>query len=62
VGSSSEMGASSTLPWIKRSSRKKELVAASHALAVSHVSGAARTATGLVPVATLVPGLPASFC
>lgn len=38
VGISSEMGASSTLPWINRSSRKKELVAASHAPVVSHVS------------------------
>jgi hypothetical protein len=32
------MGASPTLPWIKRTSRKKELRAASHVLTVSHVS------------------------
>jgi hypothetical protein len=61
VGSSSEMGASSTIPWIKRTSGKKELGAVSRALAVSHVSGAAGTIVGLVPATTPVPGLPASF-
>jgi hypothetical protein len=37
-------------------------VASSRAPAVSHVSGAAGTVTGLVPVATPVLGLSASFC
>jgi hypothetical protein len=54
VGSSSEMGASSTLPWIKRTSEKKELRGASFALAISPVNEATSIAVGLVPAAMLV--------
>jgi hypothetical protein len=61
VVSSLKMGASSTLPCIKRTFRKKELRAASRALAVSHVGGAAGIVAGLVPVATPVPGLSTPF-
>jgi hypothetical protein len=62
VGTSSKMGTSSTLPCIKRTSGKKELGSMSCAPAVSHVSGAARTVVVLVPAATPVTRLLASFC
>jgi hypothetical protein len=55
------MGASSTLPWIKRISRKKELRVVSCAPAVSHVSGSVGTVVGLAPTATLGPGLSTPF-
>jgi hypothetical protein len=55
------MGASSTLPWIKRTSRKKELRVVSHSLVVSHMSGAAGIVIGLVPAAMLVSGLSTPF-
>jgi hypothetical protein len=61
MGSSSEMGVSSTLPWIKRTSEKKELGATSCAPSVSHEGRAARTIVSLIPSATPVPGLLASF-
>jgi hypothetical protein len=55
-------GAPSTLPWIKRTSGKKELGAASCAPTISHVGRATRTVVGLVLVATPVPGLSTPFC
>jgi hypothetical protein len=51
MGSSSEMGTSSTLTLIKRTSGKKELGAASRTPTVSHLSGAAGSVVGLGPVA-----------
>lgn len=61
VGSSSEMGASSIHPWIKRTSGKKELRGTSHASAISPVSRAANMAVSLVLAAMLVPGLSTPF-
>jgi hypothetical protein len=55
------MGASSTLPWIKRTSSNKELEAVSRVPALSHVSEAAEAVVGLVPTATLVQGLSILF-
>jgi hypothetical protein len=62
VGSSSEIGLSSILPWIKRISGKKELEAASCILAVSHVGGVTGIIFGIAPAATPVSGLSAPFC
>jgi hypothetical protein len=55
------MGTSSTLPCIKRTFGKKELRAASRALAISYVSGVTGIVVDLVPAATLVPGLSIPF-
>jgi hypothetical protein len=52
MGLSSEMGASSTLPWIKRISGKKELEVVSSVSAVPHVGGATGIIIGLALTAT----------
>jgi hypothetical protein len=50
---------SSTIPWIKRTSRKKDLGDASRAPAISPARGVVGIAVGLIPATTLVTtGIP----
>lgn len=62
MGSSSETSVSSILPWINKTSRKKELGAVLHGPAISLENRAVGTIVGRVPAAMLVSRLFASFC